>query len=732
VTIAPTETIHRVSAGIGTSPLRPDGIPKVKGEFIFSGDLTDEAMLWGATVRSPHPSARIVAIDIAPALAISGVHAVLTHEDVPGRKTCGQVIPDQPVLVQDETRYWGEPVAIVAAEDLETARRAAAAVEVTYEVLKPLTDPEEAERRGEVYRTMHVVNGDPDRHGEVVVEGYYETGTIDQAMLGTESGLAVPDGRGGVDLHIATQWIHEDHQQVYQSLALDPEDVRIHLSGIGGAFGAREDLTLQIHLCMLALHTGRPVKMVFDRAESFAAHVHRHPSRMWYRHEADPDGTLVRVEAKLIFDGGAYHTTSQAVIANGAYFAMGPYHCQSVDIVGVATRTNNPPAGAMRGFGAVQVCFAYEAQMDRLAEALGMDPIELRIRNALDAGDRLPTTGQVIEGSFPVAEVIRSLAALPLPDDDPGDDPRHLPGGTGLTSPRAEVKRGIGFAVGFKNLAFAESFDDYAEARVTLTPDGLRVETAAAEVGQGMVTVLQQIARTATGIEQVAIDFVDTSRIGSEMTGGAVLEAATKVRTLALQRAGGDELSVQGALRDGKVVATLVEVLADGPISEHVRLHHPPTTTPSETGQGDLHAGFAVAAHRAVVDVDPALGLVRVVQVDTAQDVGKVLNPASVVGQVEGGTLQGVGMAVMEELLIDNGRVLNASFTDYLLPTILDAPDVEAVLIEEPDHWGPFGAKGVGEAPTVSSTAAVVAAVRAATGRPLTRAPIRPEDVAGV
>ncbi|MCJ7726447.1 MAG: molybdopterin-dependent oxidoreductase, partial [Acidimicrobiia bacterium] len=282
----------------------------------------------------------------------------------------------------------------------------------------------------------------------------------------------------------------------------------------------------------------------------------------------------------------------------------------------------------------------------------------------------------------------------------------------------------------------------YAEARVTLTPAGLTVETAAAEVGQGMVTVLQQIARTATGIEQVAIEFVDTSRIGSagstsasrqtQTTGAAVLAAATRVRQQALQRAGGDDLSGEGVWREGTLIATLADVLADGPISEVYRFHHPPTTAPSPTGQGDLHAGFAVAAHRAVVDVDPVLGLVRVVQMDTAQDVGTVLNPASVLGQLEGGTLQGVGMAVMEELILDRGVVRNASFTDYLLPTILDAPDLEAVLIEEPDHWGPFGAKGVGEPPTISSTAAVVAAVRAATGRPLTRAPMRPEDIAGI
>jgi xanthine dehydrogenase D subunit len=739
---APTLTTRGVAHGIGTSPARPDGVPKVKGEFAFSGDLAEEGMLWGATLRSPHARARIVSMDTAPALAITGVRAVLTQDDVPGRRTCGQAVQDQPVLADGEVRFWGEPVAIVAADDLETARRAAAAVVVTYESVEPLTDPEEADRRGEVFRTMHLKNGDPGRHGAVVVEGYYETGTIDQAMLGTEAGLAVPDGEGGVDLHVATQWLHEDLEQVAASLGLGPDRVRLHLSGIGGAFGAREDLTLQIHLCMLALRTARPVKMVLDRAESFAAHVHRHPTRMWYRHEADPDGTLVRVEARLLYDGGAYQTTSHAVLANGVYFATGPYRCASVDVRGAATRTNNPPAGAMRGFGAVQVCFAYESQMDRLAAALGIDPIDLRLRNALDAGDRLPTTGQVIEGSFPVAEVIRSLAAMPLAGPRPSDDPVLLPGGAGRTTPADAVVRGIGFAVGFKNLAFSESFDDYAEARVTLTPEGLVVETAAAEVGQGMVTVLQQIARTATGIGTVEIRFADTSRIGSagstsasrqtQMTGGAVLEAAARVREEALARIGGDDLSDDGVLRRDEVVATLAEVLADGPISAQVRFRHPPTTVTDEQGRGSPHAGFAVAAHRAVVDVDPDLGLVRVVQIDTVQDVGKALHPASVLGQLEGGILQGVGMAVMEELVVDRGKVLNASFTDYLLPTILDAPHVEAILIEEPDHWGPFGAKGVGEPPTISSTPAVVAAIRAATGKELSRVPVRPQDIAGI
>jgi xanthine dehydrogenase D subunit len=730
-----------VVGGVGTTARRPDGIPKVKGEFAFSSDLHADGMLWGATVRSPHARARITGIDPAAALAMPGVRAVLTIDDVPGRRVFGLERPDQPVLADGEVRYWGEAVAVVAADDHETARRAAAAVRVDYEEAEPLTDPEEAERRGDTYRVMDVVNGDETASGSVVVEGYYETGSIDQAPLGTESGLAVPDGHGGVDLHVSTQWIHVDQEQIVASLGLRPDQVRVHLAGIGGAFGAREDLSLQVHLCLLALHTGRPVKMVYDRTESFLGHVHRHPSRIWYRHEADPDGTLRRVDARILLDGGAYASTSAAVLANAAYFAVGPYRCDRVSVHAAAVRTNNPPAGAMRGFGAVQVCFGYESQMDRLAGALDMDPIELRLHNALARGDRLPTTGQRIEGSLPVREVIETLAAMPLPDPEPGTDPRRLPGGTGLTTPPGSVVRGVGFAVGIKNLAFSEGFDDYTEVRAVLGPDGLEVHTAAAEVGQGLVTVVEQIARTATGMQEVRVVWDDTSRIGSagsssasrqtQMTGGATLAACEAVAAEALRRSGGDRLDDAGAWRGDELVATLADLTADGPIEHLERFRHPPTQPPDEHGRGDIHAAFAVAAHRAVVDVDPELGLVRVVHLDTAQDVGKAINPQAVIGQIEGGILQGMGMAVMEELVLDGGRIANPSFTDYLLPTFPDAPSVEASLIEEPGHWGPFGAKGVGESPTISSVPAIVAAIRAATGRPLTRAPVRAEDIVG-
>jgi CO/xanthine dehydrogenase Mo-binding subunit len=308
-----------------------------------------------------------------------------------------------------------------------------------------------------------------------------------------------------------------------------------------------------------------------------------------------------------------------------------------------------------------------------------------------------------------------------------------------LTTEPDQVRRGVGYAFGIKNLGFSEGADDYAQARVRLSGDGAVVETAAIEVGQGLVTVLAQIARSALGISHVEVAHVDTSKIDSagstsasrqsQVSGGATLEAATRLRRRILARHDGDDLDDDGVWRGGSLLVPWSS-LADEDWAETVTFRHPPTTRPNQNGQGVVHADFAVAGHRAVVDVDVELGLVKVIRVDTAQDVGLALNPASVRGQIEGGILQGVGLAVMEELVVKDGVMLNATFTDYLLPTILDAPEVEALLIERPGSWGPYGAKGVGEPPTISSTAAVVAAIRAASGKELNRVPVRPQDIA--
>src|SRR5207248_1434469 len=377
------------------------------------------------------------------ALTSPGVHAVLTHEDVPGEKTYGLEFADQPVLAIDRVCYFGEPVALVAAEHPEQARRAAEKVRVEYEPLEPVVDPARAtesprlhppvtsghgyreDPRPNVVRSIVIRHGDPDAEGDVAVSGYYEIGTQDQAFLGPESGLAVPDGEGGVDIYVATQWLHVDRDQVAPCLGLPKPQVRIHLAGVGGAFGGREDLSMQIHGAMLALHTGRPVKIVYSREESFVGHIHRHPARIWAEHRANRDGKLVCVRMRILLDGGAYASSSTAVISNAASFACGPYAVENALIEGTCVYTNNPPRG---------------------------------------------------EG----------------------------------------VRRGVGFAVGFKNICYSEGFDDYCAARVRLLAEGgAEIHCAAAEVGQGVTNVILQVARTELGTGDVVLAQATTASVES-------------------------------------------------------------------------------------------------------------------------------------------------------------------------------------------------------------------------
>ncbi len=721
---------RRLALGrVGESVRRVDAIPKVTGEFAYASDLFAAGMLFGHTIRSPHASARLKRIDTSAARGMPGVHAVLTHKDVPGEKRYGLEFADQPVLAMEDVRYFGEPVAVVAAEHPEQARRAAATIKVDYIPQQPVV---EAERAKETLRELTIRHGDPDAQGAVSVEGVYELGIQDQAFLGPEAGLAVPDGKGGIDIYVATQWLHVDRDQIAPCLGLEPKEVRIHLAGVGGAFGGREDLSMQIHGALLALKTNRPVKMVYNREESFAGHVHRHPAKIWAEHRADGEGKLVNVRMKILLDGGAYASSSTAVCSNAASFACGPYAVPNALIECKAVFTNNPPCGAMRGFGAVQTCFAAEGQMDKLAAALGVDPVELRLRNALAYGDALPT-GQRITGSLPVAEVIRRCAALqePEPEELPRD-PIRLPGGAGNTTRGDGIRRGVGFALGFKNICYSEGFDDYCAARVRLFADTdgelvAEIHSAAAEVGQGVTNVMAQVARTELPeVADVVLAPHTTAAVGSAgsssasrqtwMTAGAVRAACLAIR---------DELERRGG------------TLAPGEEIDVERVYRHRQTTPLDPQTGQLtgdraHVAFACAAMKVVVEVDVELGLTRVVWIGTAQDVGKAMNPQAVFGQIEGGTAQGLGLALMEELLTRDGVITNASFTDYLIPTALDMPPVAADLVEEPEPDAPYGAKGVGEPPTVVSTAAIVAALRDATGRELARVPVRPDDIIGL
>ena len=749
---------------VGESALRQDGEPKVTGAFTYASDLRREGMLYGATLRSRLASARVRRLDISRALAAPGVAAVLVAGDVPGKNRFGLNFDDQPVLAEDKVRYSGEPLAIVAAQSPAAAKEAVGRIDFELEPLPGVFDMVHAmapdapklHEFGNVLRHVHLAHGDPEgAEADVWVEGYYETAMQDQAALGPEAGLAVPAEDGGVDLYIATQWMHVDREQIAPCLDLPQEKVRLHLAGVGGAFGSREDIHMQIHACLLALRTGKPVKISYGREESFHGHVHRHPSRIWARHGAKRDGTLVTVDARLLFDGGAYASSSPAVVANAVTFAAGPYEVPNVRVEGTVVYTNNPPCGAMRGFGAPQVCFAHEAQMDKLARLLGMTPVEIRLRNAVSRGSVLPT-GQVLNGSAPVKKVIEKLDEIPLPEIEPvaARNILHYPGGTGNVTRGEGVKRGVGIAVGYKNVAFSEGFDDAATARVTLStsPGGpvAEIYTAAVEMGQGLYTFLGQVARTELQVENAIMHPTDTliGNAGSTsasrqsmMAGGAVQMACASVRKELFQRAQARlGLADDGpalALADGWVTrdgSPLVEIedLLGQPVSCEEVYHHRRTQRFDENGQGDIHVSFAFAAERAVVEVDEDLGLVRVLQIAASLDVGKVLNPLGLSGQVEGGTAQGLGLAVMEEVQLRQGEIANPSFTDYLLPTILDMPPVPTAVVEDPEPDVPYGLKGIGESATVVSTAAIVAALRDATGRELNRAPVSPDEITGI
>ena len=750
-----------IAGGVGESPHRPDGSLKVRGEFAFASDLWAEDMLWGATLRSPHPHARIRSIDITGALAMPGVHAVLTHEDVPGENRYGLKIVDQPVLAEERVRYKGEAIALVAADHPETAKRAVERVEVDYEVLEPVVDAERAAHDdtlprlhpgGNVVRHQPVVKGDPDVGADVVVSDVYTTGMQDQAFLGPESGLALPAEDGGVDLYLATQDLHSDQKQTARALGLPEEKVRLTMSGVGGAFGGREDLSIQVHTCMLALHTGKPVKMVYDREESFYGHVHRHPATMYYEHGATSDGDLVYIKATLYFDGGAYASKTPVVVGNATTLGAGPYAVPNIRFDGWGVYTNNPPCGAMRGLGAVQPAFAYESQMDKLADALGMDPLELRVRNALSRGGTT-ATGQVLDYPAPVAELLGRFQDIPLPEDRTAPtDIRQLPGGASNTTHGEGVVRGVGYGACIKNICYSEGADDYSTARVRVQVVGgeplAEVHTAAAEVGQGLVTVQQQIARTELAVERVNIhpNDTDVGQAGSSsasrqtyVTGGAVQQACIAVRAALFERAAAlsghapEELSLSGGkvVAATGVVADLADVIGDE-VLERTREYHHLATFPMDEELGTserAHVQHAFSAHRAIVDVDTELGLVKVVRLDCAQDVGKAVNPEAVLGQIQGGSAQGLGLAVMEEIRTGGGAIRNPSFTDYLIPTILDMPPMRIDVIERGDPNAPYGIRGVGEPPTISSTPAIVAAIRQATGRALRHAPVAPEDV---
>lgn len=470
-------------------------------------------------LRSAHPHARILSIDTSEASAMPGVRAVVTHADIPGDTAHGRAVADRPVFASELVRHHGEAIAAVAADHPDTARLAAAAIAVEYEVLEPVTDPEKAfaaeplHPDGNLIRHIPLRFGDPDVTGEVIVEGLYRIGRQDPAPIGAEAGLAVPRPDGGVEIYTASTDPHTDRDLAAACFGLEPDRVKVVVTGVPGATGDREDTSFQLPLGLLALKTGCPVKLAATREESFLGHAHRHPTLLRYRHHADADGRLVKVEAQILLDAGAYADASSESLAAAVSFACGPYVVPHAFIEGWAVRTNNPPSGHVRGEGALQVCAAYEGQMDKLAARLSMDPAELRLRNVLATGDLLPT-GQPVTCPAPVAELLRSVKDFPLPAL-PKDTPEGdwlLPGGPEGAGEPGAVRRGVGYALGMVHMLGAEGADEVSTATVKVHDGIATVICAAVETGQGFSTLARQIVQDTLGIEEVHVASVDTDQ----------------------------------------------------------------------------------------------------------------------------------------------------------------------------------------------------------------------------
>ncbi|MFE6779730.1 molybdopterin cofactor-binding domain-containing protein [Streptomyces sp. NPDC057702] len=740
--------------GLGASVPPLDSIAKTQGVFPYAADLWAEGLLWAAVLRSPHPHARITAIDTTAASAMPGVRTVVTHADVPGDGAHGRGVVDRPVFAAERVRHHGEPIAAVAADHPDTARLAAAAIAVEYEVLEPVTDPEQAfgaeplHPDGNLIRHIPLSYGDPSVVGDVVVEGVYRIGRQDPAPIGAEAGLAVPRPDGGVEIYTASTDPHADRDLAAACYGLPTDLVKVVVTGVPGAMGEREDAGMLLPLGLLALRTGRPVKLAATREESFLGHVHRHPTLLRYRHHADAEGTLLKVEAQILLDAGAYADTSGEALAAAVSFACGPYVVPHAFVEGWAVRTNNPPSGHVRGEGAMQVCAAYEGQMDKLAAKLGLDPAELRLRNAMATGDLLPT-GQTVTCPAPVADLltaVREEPLPPLPGDDGDADDWPLPGGPDGAGDPSAVRRGVGYGVGMVHMLGAEGADEVATATVKVQGSVATVVCAAVETGQGFSTLARQIVQEVLGVEEVHLAPVDTDQPPAGpaargrhtwVSGGAVERAARMVRTQLLQPLAhkfgmSTELLT---IADGKITSydgvlstTVAEALEGKELWATAQCRPHPTEPLDDSGQGDAFVGLSFCAIRAVVDVDVELGLVRVVELAVAQDVGRVLNPRQLRARIEAGVTQGLGAALSENLRTSRGIVRHPDLTGYALPTALDVPDIRIVrLIEERDVVAPFGAKAVSAAPVVTSPAAIASAVRAATGRPVGRLPIRPQ-----
>ncbi len=724
---------------IGQSVTRLDVRTKVTGGRKYPQDFYLDGMLHARVVWSAHPHARIVNIDTSAAEALAGVVAVLTHQDVPVNEF-GINLKDQQVLAEGKVRSVGDAVALVIAESERVADAARELVAVEYQPLPLVTDAREAMQPGSplvheekgtnILQHFKVRRGDVEQGfaaSDVIVEGTYYTPAVEHAFMQPEAGLGYIDEQGRVTVIAAAQWAHDDIHQIAHALNLPQDQVHEIIPAIGGAFGGREDISLQILVALGAYHTRRPVRLVYSREESIRGHGKRHPFSMKYRTGATRDGRLTAVEVEAISDAGAYASTSIPVLANATTFAAGPYVVPHARIDACTVHTNNILTMAMRGFGATQMPVGYELQMDKLAEALGMDPVELRLKNLVEEGS-VAVTGNVMSHGVGIKQTLIEAAKAAGWREEGGRWIKPQPG-----APSAPYKRrGIGVACAYKNVGYSLGFDDKSKAIVELTLDQsgqvarALVKIGASEVGQGVLTALAQIAAETLGIDvrRVRLAYVDTAEVpdaGSSsasrhvyMSGNAVMRAAqlAKEKWEATLKAESGETHVEA------------EYLYRGRAAR--------ATTPfdPETGECEPHISYSYGTQIAEVEVDLETGAVKVLKMYAATDVGKVINPAMVFGQVAGGIQMGLGYALMEEFIQVEGQIRSRKFSEYYTPTVIDMPaELVCINVEVPDPTGPFGATGLGETPTLPTAPAILNAIHDASGAWVSQLPATPERV---
>lgn len=731
---------------IGQSVKRVDALGKVTGETAYPGDIDRPGQLFMKVLFAERAHAIIRRVETSEAQSQPGVVAVFTAADVPVNEY-GLIMPDQPVLCgpgsgkpyADRVRFVGDQVALVVAETERDATRAAEKIAVDYEPLPVVTDPAAAmradaprlhpDRESNVFCHYRIRKGDVElafKRAAAIVEAEYRTPAQEHAYLQPEAGIAYIDLQGRITVEIAGQWTHEDREQIAHALGLPEEKIRVIYPAIGGAFGGREDMSLQIVLALAAWRLEqrgirRPVKTIWSRRESIIGHHKRHPCVLHARWGADETGKVIAAETEVIQDGGAYAYTSTKVLGNTTLMCTGPYEIPNVKVDAYSVYTNHIPGGAFRGFGGPQGAFAAEGQMSKLAEALGMDPVEIRVRNALTEGALL-SVGTPLPKGVTIRKVIEKAAEAAGWQETEGGWQRPPKSALGRP-PASHLRRGIGFACAFKNVGFSFGAPEQAFATIELHGAGeieqVVLHHAGADVGQGAHTVMAQMAAEAVGVSVDKVQLVVSDTARTDDSGSASASRMT---------------FMSGNSIRGAAAAALEKWHKEERPATATYRYRPPKTTlfDPQTGKSEPNFAYGYVAQAVIVDVDVETGEVELVDVVSANDVGHAINPQLVQGQVEGGVVQAAGYALLENFQQHEGSVQTDQLSTYLIPTVLDVPErVRAVILEYPDPLGPYGARGMAEMPFLPLTAAVIAAVRDAVGVWFDEFPLVPVRVLG-